>query len=422
MDAMLKNIYRARVRMLQQQPFFGYLACELVPKEENTIPTMATDGRKIYYSRDYVKSLTEEQLMFAVAHEVQHLILDTIGRQGTRIPELWNVATDYTINLILKDSGFDLAPKVLVDEKYRGKTAEWIYRDIMKNAKKVSGSCCSQAEMGEQLGKKGKNSKGAGSQGQSKNTAGAPQGGQGSLKSGQGSPGGNIQPQKPSQAEKDKVREDWKQKVARATMLVKRSKGTLAGSLEESIESVYVEKVDWRSMLWRFVQDTARNDYTYSRINKKYAHMGIYLPTLKSEGFERIVIAVDTSGSISDKDLREFLGEIRNIADQFEIQFTLIAADSEIRNVYEFDSSSSFQGEDEIKLGGRGGTSHIPVFEYVEEHDLNPRAMICLTDGYTDIPEEPPGYSVLWILNEDGGEEYLAWGDITSMAGEMVEV
>lgn len=125
------QLVRARCALILNQPFFGTLALRLQLKEDNSIPTLAVDGRTMFYNAQFVKSLNANLTKAAVAHEVGHCIFNHIGRRAGRDPRLWNCAGDFVINDMLKQSGFSLGEGWLHNPAYSGMTADHIY-DLLK--------------------------------------------------------------------------------------------------------------------------------------------------------------------------------------------------------------------------------------------------------------------------------------------------
>jgi predicted metal-dependent peptidase len=137
MDAQLLKVTKARTRLLIEQPFFGTLCLRLEISKRTDMPTMATDGRYIFYNPDFVEKLSHPELMGVFAHEVLHCALSHHTRRGDRHPVVWNIAADFVINPILKDAGMQLPAGCLYDQKYAGKSAEEVYADLMQNAKYI---------------------------------------------------------------------------------------------------------------------------------------------------------------------------------------------------------------------------------------------------------------------------------------------
>jgi len=161
-------------------------------------------------------------------------------------------------------------------------------------------------------------------------------------------------------------------------------------------------KLPWKELLARFILSQQRNDYTWMKPNKRYIEDGIYLPVLHSEGVGKLVVAVDTSGSIGQEELNKFLGELNGILDQSRPESAVLipcdaAVDAEFVRTYapeDYPITSP-------KLGGGGGTDFTPVFDYVKEQNIDPVCLIYLTDMMGTFPEAPPPYPTLWIATSE---------------------
>ena len=127
------KIARAKTKLILQNPFFG---CNLITTPISEVGaditrTMATDGKGIYWYRDFVERVTEGQLVFTFAHEIMHILYKHPLRQKGREGKRWNKACDYTINQILKDSGFELVENILIDASYGYLPAEKVQGNLL---------------------------------------------------------------------------------------------------------------------------------------------------------------------------------------------------------------------------------------------------------------------------------------------------
>jgi predicted metal-dependent peptidase len=147
------KLRQALMQLIMTQPFWGTLALHMDFVPDESIPTMCTDGKRIYYNTKFTESLTTAKTIFAIAHECGHPMLHHLNRRYNRPPGdtthygcdengkpfgvepmVWNVAGDRFINRMLKDSGFSLWDKcVLGPANDRDKTTEEIYRELMKD-------------------------------------------------------------------------------------------------------------------------------------------------------------------------------------------------------------------------------------------------------------------------------------------------
>jgi predicted metal-dependent peptidase len=129
------KIAKARVGMLIDLPFFGYLALNLQPVQTDNLrlPTVATDGRRLLYDDDFVKETSLGHLQFMIAHLVGHVVLEHLPRRKGRKPDIWNRATDFVINaLLVRHEQFkDNHPEqILLNPDWDDKTADWVYAQI----------------------------------------------------------------------------------------------------------------------------------------------------------------------------------------------------------------------------------------------------------------------------------------------------
>lgn len=365
-----ERITLARTNLVIDHPFFGVLALRLRIVEDNTMPTAYTDGSMIGYNDAFIRSLTMAQLMFVIAHEVMHCAMGHQWRIGARQPERWNYAADYSINPIINDakaggSGLklEMPPDCLFDEKYKGKSAEWIYSHL-QDKKNAGGS-------GQKKGK-GKAGGGAGSV-----------------------PGGcNCDGVRPAQGG-DPSESEWRV-MANHAAAVARQAGKLPGALAGFVEGLNEAQIDWRAAMRRFVQESAlRCDYTWKRPNPRYTHIGGYLPSLRGEQTPPIAVAFDTSGSVSDKELAAFITELQSIIDEVQpAAIHFIQCDAKVQSHEELGPEDVLG---KVKISGRGGTRFEPVFEHVEREGLTLACLVYLTDLCGSFPKEQPGYPTLWV-------------------------
>lgn len=413
------KLLRARVQLLFKQPFFATLCLRLKLIPANAFPTMATNGKVICYNSDFAESLTPEELEGVLAHEVSHCALGHHCRRGNRKKWLWNVACDYAINPILLKNGLVLPDSALVNPDYEGLSAEQIYDRLLQEQSDGAGAGKSQnpgagAGSGAGDGATAPNAPaqtGPASSGNiqqpscNDDTPGAGQpllekdddpnspreGGFGEVLDAtdeQGNPAG--------EGEANRQASDW---AIAAQQALQSAKGQGRGTsdferpLRESRESTQ----DWRAILRAFVAATALSDYRWSPPNRRFVGAGIYLPSLHWEGTGRLVIGVDTSGSISERELDQFAGEISAISDQAQPEsIHVVYCDEAVTGTQEFGPSEPI----ELEPRGGEGTDFRPVFQWVEDNCIEPACLIYLTDlDCTRYPVVPPSYPVLWVTS-----------------------
>ena len=159
-----------------------------------------------------------------------------------------------------------------------------------------------------------------------------------------------------------------------------------AGSLESLLQGSKISRIDWRTLLAEWMYDRIRDDWSTWPPSKKHICRGLYLPSPGRPAPIKLVMFVDTSGSMSDESLERIFGEIRTFRETFPTPFVIIQADAGIQSVDEYDAYEDFNFE-KVKIHGRGGTEFISGYNWIEEHfDSEPVAIIHATDGWGKFP------------------------------------
>jgi len=369
-----RKLETARSHALMDHPFFGTLLCPMDMKPKNDIETFATNGISIYYNEEYADSLATELVMGVLLHEVMHPAFFHLTRRGHRDPTVWNMACDYAINPLLIKYNIRLPDDALVDDKYDDWSADAIYNDLIEQGCKGGG----------QLGDVGGT--------------------------------GYFEDSGMSSSEKQEVENEWKQRLVAAVESCK-LRGTVPGEFEALIEKFLEPKVLWGEKLRMYANDLVRYDSTWSKLNKRFLDQDIYLPSIKKmNGINKLVVAIDTSGSVSDTLLSQFGGELTCIMEDCDIEECVILyVDAEVNHVQRIVSDDL---PISLEVKGRGGTDFIPAFTWVEENNEEPSLFIYLTDMYGSFPEYAPDYPVIWVAYESDPSYYK---DICHF-GEVIEV
>lgn len=360
---------RARVGMLIKEPFFGSIALHMELKPDNEIEFCVTDGNTIKYNPTYIESLSHDEATGLVAAQVMHAAMLHPLRRNNREIKKWNKACDFATHSVLKNAGFVLPDKLQINSAYNGMPAEHIYTLLPE----------------EPNGGKGKQPPppGAGSGGSDNSDK---NGGVEDSKDSEGN-GGSAASQKAAET-------DMKQRVAQAAHVAKQA-GKLPGEIERMLGELMEPVINWAEILRRFMTEKAQDDFSWARGNRRFLAQGLYLPSRTSEGAGEIVVAIDTSGSIGQKELDEFASEVQGIIkDVRPSKLYVIYCDARINHV------DTFAPEDDVffKLHGGGGTDFRPPFDWLEENQIVPKCFVYLTDGYGPFPEEPE-YPAMWAIN-----------------------
>lgn len=402
----MEKVTKARSSLILDAPFFGSLLLRLKMIEDNSIDTMATNGKVIKFSSAFVLSISMDNLKGVLIHEILHCTFEHMARRNNRNMLEWNRACDYAINPIVFESGFKLPSGVLFETEFKGKSADEIYSDLQGQKQSEQGQNSqsdsngsnsgsdndnsSQGENTQNNDQNGKNSQNSTPQGNSGKDSGQDQQWQiGGIEDTQDE-NGNISTQA-----NDEMAQQWRIATIQAYTQCKAMGGKIPSAIDRLVNEIKNPRIDWKETLRRFVSSNARNDYTWSVPNRRHIGSGLYLPEIKSEELGKIVLAIDTSGSISANDLDQFASELSDILESYNgIELTVIYCDTEIANVQEFTSDDLPL---QLDAKGFGGTDFRPPFNWIEENGIEPICMIYFTDGYCNRYPMEPDYPVLWI-------------------------
>lgn len=370
MQDVTKRISKAKTALILEHPFIGSVALNMPMSIDNSVPTAATNGKRVLFNEEFCNGLSDEELKFLVAHECMHPMLEHNFRRGERDTYKWNQAADYVINKLLTDEGIGKMPEqgLLDDNIYKqgGGTSDGIFNLLPDTPEDGQGN---------------------GGQGQPLD----------SCEDGQGSP-----------AEVSQQQAEWKVKVAQAAQSAKMM-GKMSAGLERLVEEILKPKVDWRDVLQRFVVKCRSDQRSWARPNRRFLSQGLYLPSVSGESLGEIAFAVDCSGSIGQDEINQFASEITTVwQDQKPTKVHVIYFDSEVSHYDEF-------GQDDepiVKPHGGGGTAFSPVFKYMTEHGIEPVACIFLTDLCCDDFGDAPDYPVLWVSTHD---DKAPFGEVVMM-------
>jgi predicted metal-dependent peptidase len=187
--------------------------------------------------------------------------------------------------------------------------------------------------------------------------------------------------------------------------------GNLPGNVKRMIKDLTEPVMNWRELLQQQIESTIKSDYTWTRPSRRSWHMDAILPGLKPGSQIDVVIGIDTSGSISDNDLKIFFSEIKGIMETYEeYKITVMGWDTEVHNIGVF-TSDNLESIETFEPGGGGGTDPHCVWNYLRENDIEPKKLIMFTDycffGWS--PQEVEQYcDTVWIIkgNKDATPEF----------------
>lgn len=374
-----KIISKCILQIRKESPFFASLMLFAPIVESQSIDTAATDGKNILINNTFFSSLSSSEQNAVMLHEVLHLALLHVFRMNNRNSEVWNIAADIVVNdLIDLNTSFTLPKGAIRDKSFRKKSVEYVYEQLIKNNKRLKLYNLDNPDL------------------LSDRTD-------------------VTQTKQIDENEQHEIETYWKDniQVLQKSAEINKDKGSIPGGLEAEIGTVLEPEVDWRTALWKFVAKTPSDFDEYDR---RFFYRGLYLEGLESESIN-VSVCIDTSGSVSDHLLEQFMGELKGILRSYpHVKCDLFYADWSLNGPYEIDSIEGVP-----KVIGRGGTSFKPFFNYIKknnDHFNSNKALIYLTDGFGDFPKDASA-PTMWIVCKDGLEtNQFPFGDVIRISTE----
>ena len=432
--------------LLREQPFFGSLALRLPVRPDGARETLASDGREIRYSPQWIAETDAHIIETTIARVVLACALKHHTRRGGRDPERWQRASQLVTHGLLRDAGFTLPPGA---EAWDGISVEQAYDrlpELEPDAPGNDGSPPSgnSGDSGDSPATPGPDDSGDGDgapdtpddgsggnddsdddNGRDRPDGGSPDRGDSGAPpscdpSGTGevmdAPAGGDDASGPPPGGVADEEQDWDEAMHQALSLAK-AQGKAPGGIEETVRGAHAGALDWRSLLRRFMTDAAKSDYSWSVPNKRFIDSGLYLPSIRSEGMDAIAVIVDTSGSVDTDALAAFWSEVREAAAEIRPERVIVLqVDAMVQDAAEYAPDDL---PDEIVVKGRGGTDFRPGFEWLDEHDVRPAVCLYFTDMECNrYPETEPPFPVMFCNWSDPPEDRNRepWGERIDIA------
>jgi predicted metal-dependent peptidase len=360
-----KKLTDARDELLDKFPqFAGCMALKYAPTYN--CDTAATDGEHFLYNPEGIEPLTKEELVFLWLHEWLHVANLHFSRMEMRKAiattacgqqvSVWNLATDYIINLdcvdVLGDGYFIKGG--LLDEGYRGKSSEQVYSILVDKFKNKP------PEDFKDIGGLVANNKSA---------------------------------------------DDVKVLEERITRSVKRGLEVQQARVKEGqikatqcvLDKILNEPIPYQDQLLKFLQSDSCYDWSYRKFVDRGDNSDIVYPSLSKTRKKKPTIAIDTSASITEEEINLFVGESLEIFRLLGLQeVEVIYCDWEVRN------RELINDTDQIpKPSGGCGTDFAPVTDLIHEEYGDHEVLIYYTDGYCDSFGTDPIIPVMWVVTTD---------------------
>jgi predicted metal-dependent peptidase len=352
---------QARVFMIRRSPFLGYLAMSSTVIFMNDLPMPAgTNGASIFFREPDFSSSSIIARAGLLAHEVIHLALGHCTRRGWREKYLWNLAADLVDNEIIEQIDKGLIVPGMVS---RASFAE--FADLIPPIDDLTPEVA-YAILDTQLPKDRE----------------LP----------------NLLPDiLPSERQEEGAIGEtvkWRSILFKAAQFNQDKAGRCPGWLQRDL-GLSVPTLDWKGMLSYFVGTIKQPERSFQRLSRRHLWRGSFLPGQEKTGLD-LAVVIDESGSISQEELSEFMGEVAGIINSGVAHITLVFHDAEIQSIQEYKESKPL-----LPFKGGGGTLFAPVCEWA--NNIQPDGIVWLTDGMcadNPFPPQPP-LPVIWVLTNN---------------------
>lgn len=363
MESIEKKIKKQYISIMGHKDWvwLGGVMCFGKWSMSDTMPTACTDGKNVWFGREFCAKLSEAELRFLILHETMHKAARHMQIYKTMYksdPQRANAACDYWINneLVKQDAGKQYIKMIsggLFNPKYDGWTVVDIFKDL--EDKEQEGGC----------GTGDKDNHG------NEITEGYPS-------------GGGF-----DEHDWDSLSPEEKETLAKDIEIAIRQGRQLAGKMDgnkpRTIDGLLEGRVDWRKELAEFIKQVmnGKDETSWSKMNRRMFHMGNF-PGSISTTVGRIAIAIDTSGSIGGSILAQFMGEVKKLcAEVRPAGVDILWWDTQVCSVQSFDESQMDNLTDTLRPAGGGGTNPECVAQWLQENQRNNyECVVLLSDGY----------------------------------------
>lgn len=352
---LVDKITQAKAKLLVEYPYFGTLASKVELVLNENIESFKSDGKVLEYNDDYLGDLEINELEFIFANAAMHKSLAHENRKSRRSGWLWQMATDMAINDMLVENGLELPNGAQYRVRFAGMYAEEIYAELKSDMLRDDEDLEYESDDSDDVQDKEEKTQ--------------------------------------EELSEEILQEQLDAQEAISLLESEFKKGGAPSDIERFFKLEFLGKIDWRDELKSALDRFFKDDYLLIPPNKKFLSQGIYLPSTTSQTF-RLVIAVDSSGSVDKKLLSQFLSEVNflmSLVSHYQIE--LIVCDEKIQSHKTFFSGESL---DAVIKGG-SGTDFRPVFEFIDKEFDDVKLLLYFTDLKGKFPVEEPLYSVKWI-------------------------
>jgi predicted metal-dependent peptidase len=375
---------KASKELMLREPYWGFFLLMLNKVWDNKIPTAGVSKNGLNYqlaiNKEFFKSLSLEHRQGLIQHECMHISMQHLT-QWFRFPnkKIANIAMDIEINQMI-DSDY-LPEGAQLPETYPGLNLDlkagtrYYYEKLMEaeDQKQQTGSsgCPNFDNISDQM------------QGEEPKPGGAQLPDHSTWK----------EFEEVSEAEERVMKSQLDRIIQQAADMTVKKQGTIPGYIKDyliKLNTIVPPKFNWKGYIRRFVGTSAK---VY--VKKTRRKENIKFPDfagIKVKRKQNLLLAIDTSGSVSNNELLEFMNEIHHIY-KTGVEVTIIQCDTRITSI------EPYKGNPDLKIHGRGGTYFDPVLEYFNANLNKFNSLIYFTDGEA-IAHVKPRRPVLWVLSE----------------------
>ncbi len=377
------KISKAKAKLLVEYPLFGTIASKLELVLNDDIQTFKSDGIKLQYNSDFFSNLSLSEMEFVFANGAMHASLAHESRKNNRSGWLWQMATDFAINDMLVENGMNRPELAQYRKRFKGMYAEEIYAqlqdDLLKNDGELEYNPNDLSDVESEV-----NLESSSKSNQSKKVNRR----EASMLSSS---------TKQAQLQDITQSEQLFEEFAKATLDAEQKKDELPKNIERFFELNTNGVINWRDELRAAIDKYNKDDFALIPPNKKFLHLGIYLPSNISQKF-KLVVAIDSSGSIDEELLGLFISELNFLMSTItNYEIDLLVCDDIIKSHNKYFSGDIL----DVDVIGGGGTDFRPVFNFIENELTDTNLLLYFSDLDGIFPENEPNYEVKWISSNE---------------------
>lgn len=362
------RITRSHIAIMRSKEFCMFSGVLSVGDIEfsDKVPTAGTNGVNVVYNPEYIKDLSDKELNFLVLHEAIHKAFQHLHmwkKLFKQNPQVANMAADYIVNQNIKNADLNedfakMPQGGLYDIRFENWTTKQVFDKLLKENPNMQQQYQLDVHDWEDADKM-------------------------------------------SDDEVNEVKKQIDTALRQGEIL----RGKLNGNTHRGVNEILKPKINWREQLREYMNAVCRtkDKSSWRRPSRRYISQDIYMPSMIGESIGDIVLAIDTSGSIQEKEIQTFVSELIAICHDVQPRNVhLIYWDHDVQAVEKYDATTFDMIAKSTKPRGGGGTRVGCVNKYIQDNKLNPETAIIFTDGY--VEEDWGGswkHPTLWVVTSN---------------------